>query len=671
MNTNLTSRSICALVLGGCTAVASALSIGPVTGSTVVGRPLELVAPIQFDEPAPGNASGCVSAEVRYGDKLLDRARVQVELGGDAARRTSYARISSASPVDEPFVTIVLYAGCGRQSSRRYVMLSEAPKEDPLALAAASVLGVKSITQPLPAKEAAVAQSRAVRPVRPVHSTQVDGASPAAAPLFIRRIATEAREAAPRSGGVLKLAVWDPGSEQLPWLRASTELKSSPTTDGAHRAAATSLWRALNAQPQDLLRTAERLRGLESEMGSLRSLSARHRAEISSARESLQSAQSQRHTSLLVVTLLALLTGSAAAVVFHRSRRPPQATAADSWYAPIEPLAGAQTALKEQLKPPPFAEIPMPVVPGVAARTPLVEVAGKPTPIEIPRPGLDSPMLATVAYTLPEAPVEPVPVVQAAIPPGLKIDALHGAQQQSEFFASLGQIDEAVAVLASYLEESSERPVLAFLELFRVYHGTGMREQYEDLQSTFRKTFGMDVASFGEYKDEDRELEQYLLPVTRIASAWPSERSQEIIEELLFKRPATPRDLLSLEAYRELLWLYSLGQEIVHNTATPAGIQLVGDRGLPNDHFILPWAVAEPQDPGELSLDRLDKIDVAPELNAFAVDIDLTAMRAEVQPVNQAVKAAGLPPTPPQNASAADLDAFDAVMESASRRHFR
>ena len=668
MNTKLTSRSICAFVLVGCAAVASALTIGPVTGSTVVGRPLELVAPIQFDELAQGNGSGCVSAEVRYGDKLVDRARVLVELAGDAARQTSYARISSASPVDEPFVTIVLYAGCGRQSSRRYVLLSEAPKEDPMALAAASMLGVRNLTQLLPGNEAPVAQSRAVRPLR---ATQVDGALPAATPSFVRRVAAGIREAAPRSGGALKLAVWDPDREQLPWLRASTELKSSPSTDAARRAAATSLWRALNAQPQDLLRTAERLRGLESEMGSLRSLSARHRAEISSARESLQSAQSQRHTSLLVVTLLALLTGSAAAVVLHRSRRHPQAKAADSWYAPIEPLAGAELAVKEQPKPPPDAEIPMPVVPVAAARTALVEVAGNPAPIEKPKPVVDSPMLATVAYKLADAPVEPAPMVQVPTRPGLKVDALQGAQQQSEFFASLGQIDEAVAVLASYLEESSERPVLAFLELFRVYHGTGMRVEYEDLQSTFRKTFGMDVASFGEYKDEHRELELYLLPVTRIASAWPSERSQEIIEELLFKRPATPRDLLSLEAYRELLWLYSLGQEIVHNTATPAGIQLVGDRGLPNDHFILPWAVGEPRDPGELSLDRLDKIDVAPELNAFAVDIDLTAMRAEALPASEAVQPPGLAPTPAQNAAAADLDAFDAVMESASRRHVR
>lgn len=403
---------------------------------------------------------------------------------------------------------------------------------------------------------------------------------------------------------------------------AVMELKTSPTAAAARRAAATSLWRALHAHPQDLLRTADRLRGLEGEVSSLRSLSARHRSEISATRESLQAAQSQRHTSLALVTLLALLAGATAAFLWHRSRRCAVATPAESWYGRLDPLAEPAVVIDLEHKPAPVAVVP---------------------PVAEPLPVVKAP-----------------PVPQLTDGPGLKIDALHGAQQQSEFFASLGQIDEAVTVLTSYLEESSERPVLAYLELFRIYHGTGMRVEYEELASTFRQTFGMDVPSFSQYQEDHRELELYLLPVTRIASAWPSVRSQEIIEELVFKRPAAPHDLLSLQAYRELLWLYALGQEVVHHTGLPAGLQLLGDRGLRNDHFILPWA------------------DGAPELNYLAVDIDLTAMPSDSHPTSEAVHLPPLDPVPapaPAPAPAApagpDVDAFDAVMEAESRRNFR
>lgn len=654
MNTKLAKRSICAIALGGWMALASALSIGELSGSAAVGRPLAVTAPIQLDEPAQGNSPGCVSAEVLYGDQRLDSSRVQIDLQPDATRQVSWARITSAAVVDEPFVTLVLRAGCGRATSRRFVLLADAPRDQPVALGAASTLAARS--EPVAAAKPRV---RAAAPA-PAQSARIGAAG-------------AARDPRPQ-GGRLQLAVWDP-AQPVPWLRASAELKSLPSADAAQRAAATALWRALNAQPQDLLRTAERLRGLEAELGSLRSLADRHRSEILSARDSLQGAQRQRHVNLLVAILLALVAGSAAAFFWHRRRRAgAPAAAADSWYAPPEPWSGGDEVVQEEPRP----VVGEPVA-ATAAQPAVVYREAVPMPRpdaprpNAPRPDAPRPVLAPFAFTLPEASA-PLPPVLFHDPGGLKVDALHGAQQQAEFFASLGQVDEAVSVLTSYLEESSEQPVLAYLELFRIYHGAGMRVEYEALQTTFHQVFGMDVASFGQYQEEHRELELYPAPVTRIASAWPSERSQEIIEELLFKRPATPGDLLSLDACRELLWLYSLGQEIVHSARAPAGLQLRGDRGLPNDHVNLPWTVGESDGQSELSLDRLSTIDVAPESDAFALDIDLNSMRGEpTQPAALEPARGPAPPPPPAIVpSVTDAtDAFDAVMESESRRHHR
>ncbi|MBC7470887.1 MAG: hypothetical protein H7322_16315, partial [Ramlibacter sp.] len=83
----MTKRSICGAVLVGWTAFACALSLGPVSGPTVFGRPLELTAPIQFDDVAQSGGSGCVSAEVFYGDQRVDARLVQVDVTPDAARQ--------------------------------------------------------------------------------------------------------------------------------------------------------------------------------------------------------------------------------------------------------------------------------------------------------------------------------------------------------------------------------------------------------------------------------------------------------------------------------------------------------------------------------------------------------------------------------------------------------
>ena len=664
MNTKLTSRTICVIAFGGWSALASALSLGPLTGTATVGRPLDLVAPIHLDDLPQAYGSGCVTAQVLYGDKAIDQAQVNVGLRADAARQVSYASIATLLPVDEPFVTVVLNAGCGRPYSRRYVLLANAPTQEPMLLASASSLAVAG---PIPLATGTAVAVRSSRNSRTA-STRVAGAAPRVDNQAPVRGAAAARDNTPRPVSRLQLAVWDPVNEQLPWLRASTELKSSPTADAARRATATSLWRALNAQPQDLLRTAERLRGLEGEVSSLRTLSARHRAEIASARESLQNTRQRDHTSLVVVTLFALLLGSAAAWIWHRSRRPSQADVADSWYGPLAPWS--DPAAQDERPAVVIAAAPAARTASVVPPAPVsAQLRPEAPPLALPPAPAKAaaPMLPELTFAVAEAPPAATLAVAAPETSGLKLEALQAAQQQSEFFASLGQVDEAVAVLTSYLDDSRERPPLAYLELFRIYHGMGMRTEYDALRATFREVFGTDAASFNDYTDEPRELDMYLLPVTRIASAWPSERSLEIIEDLLFKRPATPRDLLSLEAYRDLVWLYALGQDVVHNTAMPAGLQLQGDWGLPNDHFILPWADGEQREPTELSLDRLDNIDVAPELSSFAVDIDLTAIRGDLHPGSAAVHPGAPPPTQPVLPNA-ELDAFDAAMESQSRR---
>ena len=107
----------------------------------------------------------------------------------------------------------------------------------------------------------------------------------------------------------------------------------------------------------------------------------------------------------------------------------------------------------------------------------------------------------------------------------------------------------------------------------------------------------------------------------------------------------------------------------------PAGLQLVGGADLRNDHFIMPWALDAEQGAQELSLDRLDAIDVASRLSGFGVDIDLTAAPAEAlhqaRVEDHTSIGKGRDKVTPLHAAQAinSADAFDAVMEFHSRKN--
>ena len=382
---------------------------------------------------------------------------------------------------------------------------------------------------------------------------------------------------------------------------------------------------------------------------------------------------------------LALLAGGSAAVFWHRSRRVAALAPFASRYSPVEP----------RFEPGPVEDqATAPVAAGVEQVLPTSTPA--PTPITLQPPVVAPqeaepapPILVPIDFST-GAPLMPGDgLVADDYSTPLKVVALHDAQQQSEFFCSLGQFDEAIAVLSSHLDESKDKPVLAFMELFRIYHGLGRRGDYEQLQSAFCTIFGIDVGGFDEYSDEQRELELYPVPLSRIAASWPAAASLDVIEKLLLKRPGSAREMLSIEAYRDLIWLYTLGQDVGRSTRLPAGLQLVGGTDLPNDHFILPWAFGDEQEPQELSLDRLNAIDVASHLSRFAVDIDLTASggalqqsRLDDRKASDQVwtEAAAVRPlateteteTETETAAEAEAeDAFDAVMEYHSRKNAR
>ncbi|MEY4268379.1 MAG: hypothetical protein RIS90_2914, partial [Pseudomonadota bacterium] len=116
------------LLLAGLVPDVRALSLGPLQGSALIGRPLELTVQIQA-EPGEDLAALCLEAEVYHADTRQDPRSVRIQT--DPAQPT-LVRISATGRVDEPVVTLLLRAGCAQKITRRYVLLADPPVE-PLA----------------------------------------------------------------------------------------------------------------------------------------------------------------------------------------------------------------------------------------------------------------------------------------------------------------------------------------------------------------------------------------------------------------------------------------------------------------------------------------------------------------------------------------------------------
>jgi hypothetical protein len=286
MKPTLTSRSIfVAVLLLVCGVNVLAASFGAVDASPVVGQRLVFSAPL-VGAMGDQATEGCVHADVSYGQAHVpaQQVRATVHSGAGGIRQV---RVSSELPIDEPYVTVLLRAGCASPVAREYVLLAEAP-------------GAPLIT--------------AIRRARLTGATVVG------------RTAVAAVAAPPKTASATgATAAWDTAPALLPasFLRVSSRLDSALDPNPAHRAAAAALWQALTAQPQDLLRSSERLQFLEAQMNTLREVSRSNRSELVGLQYVLGRTRVEIHQVMALAAALLLAAGASGGLLLYRSRRSP------------------------------------------------------------------------------------------------------------------------------------------------------------------------------------------------------------------------------------------------------------------------------------------------------------------------------------------------------------
>ena len=151
----------------------------------------------------------------------------------------------------------------------------------------------------------------------------------------------------------------------------------------------------------------------------------------------------------------------------------------------------------------------------------------------------------------------------------VKAEELFDVQQQADFFVSIGQHEQAIEVLRSHIGDGAETSALVYLDLFNLYHQMERKDDYAALREDFNRRFNTKIPAFEMYTDAGPGLEAYQMAMSRIESLWPSPKVLEIIEESIFRRPETNAEAFNLEAYRELLMLYSVAKEIISPEPKP------------------------------------------------------------------------------------------------------
>lgn len=643
------------VTLLGAAVGSSALSLGRARGAVVLGQPLSLAVEVRVDSPDEATAQ-CFRAEVLHGDLAVDpnRVRVIVQAPG-AGSQDAVIRIRSTAIVDEPVVGVVLHALCGQQGVRRYDFLPEYPAELVAAqvpVARAAETSVSAVPAAGSAHSAPVARA-AVRPA-PVRAPEAAARPPrpkAVAP--VKRPAPRPAAAAPRAEKATQpapaaqaAATSQPtGRPRLTLdapLRSITALAGPPAENPTERADAAAAWRALNAQPSDMLDT-QRLQALEEQAKGVQA--ARDKAErdlrarLERAEQRLDDAENKRVDIALVYGLLALLllTIAAAAYFWHRARKAaleaahwaqaPVAAGAAPSAAPSLAAASAGTPLQDET----FDRPPTPAGAGLGQWANAA--------------GLGAPVAAAAVRTMPAAvPGHAGPAITAGRT--MNPEEFFDVQQHADFFVSLGQYDQAIEVLKKHIEEYAEMSPLAFLELFKIYHTLGRQSEYNNLRESFQRMFNARIPNFAAFADEGLGLDDYPATLLSIETAWGDPRVLDTLEANVYRHPEDTGRPLDLAAFRDLLLLHAVARNVLHagggeGVAADTGGHNTWKGGLEGSAAPRPKPVVQPDFSASLAPAGLDL-----DLDLASAPVALAAA-APVQPTLE-VDSGSMPLSSPQ-----------------------
>lgn len=577
----------------------SALTLGAARSSVWIGRPLNILVNVQTG-PGEDAAALCFDADVSYGDARQNAGGVKVLAEASAQPGSINVRVTSIAVVNEPVVAVELRAGCQIKIARQYVFLADvqnelaAPPSLPTAPIVVASVPASPASMPLPMgrssggaarttvsevsqngrASAATASSRERPKPAGVGKTPVVKSAKLGVPA-----AAVGKEMAGKSR--LKIDLADLLAERDPTLRISSQLMSAPSDDLAVRARAADLWNAINMPPELVLRDTERLKSLDKDLQSLRESVAENQKTTAELGAKLQKSEAKRSDKSLIYGLLALLFAAVSAAVYFWYRHREQEKNAAQWWKESVPAP-------EPGRPPDAgnkrADVALSAAAGPAPaqvdKTQPSKSAGVDINLEMNESMFDSLKNSTLPVNAVIAQIEQQKQALKPIAPSLSerplkvagvvshwaatAEELFDIRQQADFFLSLGQYDHAVEILDACIGEHGESSPLVYLDLLKIFHTLGRKDDYDRYAGDFNRLFTGKLPAFDKFNVMGPGLDAYPELMSRISQLWVSQEVADLIEMFVFRNPAGDADQsFELEAYRELLLLHSVARSIL------------------------------------------------------------------------------------------------------------
>ena len=554
-----------------CSAMNStALTLGRAKGSVFFGQTLRLTVPVQM-EVGEGTAALCFEADVFYGDTRQDASRVSVTSVLQRQSHSVNVTISAQGAVDEPVVTVYLRAGCDGKTTRRYVLLTEvaAPEPSPVPSLSAS-------TQQPQAKHS---DGIALRTPKAGRGSATDIAPSASGETPVSTQRGPKLRRVPNRREQLKLESLDWAQNSDPTLKLSAELIVEEREDLQKRAQAEALWRSLNISPQDILSLDSRRQTLASDLRHLQSVAAKNQQLLDGMARRLERAESGRYANPLIHGLLLAITGCGLAVAWlWRRRARAFGLTGEPWWRDEEPrdkpdvvevqggnLPNAEPAAGGN------GEVQPEMIEGIGA----VGVPVQSTPAGT-CDDIDVSKNITGREEKVSVVAQPIRLSQramghadfgqsmsASLLRSVNSKEMLDVRQQAEFFMTLGQNEEAIALLRDSLNESPDADPLVYLELLKVLHTLGRKVEYDHYRNGFHAIFNGYIPVYSEYGQPGSGLEAYPVVCRRIVGLWPSEEVVSYIESCLVRASKEKEgQIFDLDAFRDLLLLHAIASQL-------------------------------------------------------------------------------------------------------------
>ena len=544
--TSTTAKVIATIVLMLSALPSQALTLGRASGAVIVGQPLDLRIGVSLDEPLNqrGQAELCFEAEVFQGETRVAPHHVSVQSDVALGAREAHLRVRSNALVDEPVVTLFLRVGCKQRVTRRYVLLAEMltdvalPPQIPVAAPPRGNVNGSAFAE----RADSLAAAPVVRPILPVAPTRV-----------VRKV-SRAKLVAPvtavQGRPRLKLDVADLSPVPDGGLKPTVAMGIPVAENLQLRDEALALWRALNTQPQDVIRDAQRIQGLEADMKALRELTARNDALLTELTAQMRRSETNRTWSGLIYAVGGFLVAAVLGALFLRQQRP------------------AYLGLSWSRRTPS----------GQPATAPFLDTADRRDQAEPAKAGREAVGGRRPPVVGPAGPRSAWPVSEHSEPGDgsslhasrhlVKAEELFDMQEQADFFVSLGQHDRAIEILKHHIRDNDSTSALAYLDLLRIYHLLDRNAEYNQMCADFNRVFNVEAPQFEDFAGSGRGLEAYQSAMSRIEALWPSAKVVEVIEESIFRKPtADDGRAFDIDAYRELLLLYAIAKELLRQDA--------------------------------------------------------------------------------------------------------